>query len=70
MGIFGNLFGGGNDDDDDDDNQPFVPGPGFFNVSQEPKDIDLLAYDDDSAVWKQDDGTIVITGPIDNEGDD
>jgi hypothetical protein len=66
MGIFGNLFGG--NDEDDDDDRPVAP---WQNVSQEPEPVDLLAYDDDSAVYVKDDGTYLVGQKVyDNEGDD
>jgi hypothetical protein len=65
MGIFGNLFGG--NDEDDDDDRPVAP---WQNVSQEAEPVDLLAYDDDSAVYVKDDGTYLVGEKVyDNEGD-
>jgi hypothetical protein len=57
-------------DDDDDDDGKFVPGPGFYNVSQEPQPVDLLASDDDDSWFQRDDGSLIKTRNVDNEGDD
>jgi hypothetical protein len=72
MGWLSNIFGGGgaadsNDDYDDDGN--FIPGPGFFNVSQEPKPIKKIADDSDSTYWETQNGNLIKTKPVDNEGD-
>jgi hypothetical protein len=69
MGWLSNIFGGGNDEDEDDD-RPFVPGPGFYNVSQEPIPIKKIAADSDSTYWETPKGNLIKTKPVDNEGDD
>jgi hypothetical protein len=57
-------------DDDDDDDQQFTPGPGFYNVSQEQIPVELVASDASGDYWEKEDGTVINTNPVDNEGDD
>jgi hypothetical protein len=75
MGWLSNIFGGGDDSTDDstDDYDAagnFIPGPGFYNVSQEERPIKHIADDRNSSYWETDKGNLVKTKPVDNEGDD
>jgi hypothetical protein len=56
--------------DDDDDDDKFVPGPGFYNVSPVSEPVELLAYDDEEAVYLKEDGSYLLAKRVDNEGDD
>jgi hypothetical protein len=54
----------------DDDDEEFVPGPGFYNVSQDPEPVDLLSSDEDESWFQKEDGSLIKTRNVDNEGDD
>jgi hypothetical protein len=75
MGWISNFFGGGGDDDDDDNtdydsNGKFVPGPGFYNVSQEERPVVPVARDHSGDYWEDKDGTLINTRRVINEGDE
>jgi hypothetical protein len=55
---------------DSSDDEKFVPGPGFYNVSQDPEPVDLLASDENESWFQTSDGSLIQTQNVENEGDE
>jgi hypothetical protein len=66
-------FSKSTDDDDNSDYDSdgnFVPGPGFYNVTPVSEPVDLLAYDDQDALYLKNDGSYLLASRVENEGDE
>ncbi len=60
MGWLSNLFGG---KDDDDDDKKFVPGPGFYNVSQTPVPVRFVKRGDGGDYFETERGNVIKVKP-------
>jgi hypothetical protein len=71
MGLFNRTPTTDDDEDSDyDSDGKFVPGPGFYNVTPVAEPVYLLSSDDDDSYFQKDDGSLIKTQNVDNEGDD